>query len=319
MNKKIAFFLALLGATFGFGQVDPNRLVATVNGEEIRGEEYYMRMEFMPGLGTIAGEGNQQRFLEVSPGAAILQQLIDERILLQVAKQRGVLPTDAEVKAVYADRAKDIPDFEAKYQSTGLTRAYIEKQLLLELAQFKIVTQGVNIGAQQIENFYKDQGLRYVTPKKYRLGLLVCLPADMAKADADLAAKVPFTDVVKKYSADPVTKARNGDMGDVSEDDLSDEARTAITKVKIGQTTDWVKNDAVNVKFQVVNITPSSKRALDDKLKKEIARELAYNIGINKNDLQKLLKEARKTAKIEIKQTQFKNEMQRIIDQYKVG
>lgn len=320
ISKRLILACALsICALFASAQVDPNRTVITVNGEDIKGAEYYERMEFLPGLGYLAGEGEQRRFTELAPGVATLQRLIEERLILQIAKERGVAVSDADLEVAYQERAKEIPNFEASYQEAGLSKAFILRQMKLELSQFRIVTQGINITDQQVEQFYTDQSYRYTTPKRYRLGLLVCKPEDQAKADADFAAKKPFTEIVKKYSQDPLTKDRGGDMGEVTEEELSPGTLAAIKKIKIGQTTEWVVGEGVAVKFNLVNVIPESKRPLDPALKKVIRKELMYNKGVNKNDLEQLLREARKKAKIELKQPHFKNEINRILDKYKLG
>src|SRR4051794_21708042 len=96
--KKTIFaglMLALMGVSMAQNPVDATRVVATVNGVEIKGAEYYRRMEFLPGVGRNLGDG----FAEFPPGFLTLEQLITEKLVLQLAKDKGVFPTDVEVKA----------------------------------------------------------------------------------------------------------------------------------------------------------------------------------------------------------------------------
>src|SRR5471030_1100048 len=70
--------------------VDPGRVVAVVNGDEIKGAEYYRRMEYLEGVGIRLGN----QFAEFPPGFLAIQKIIDERLTFQLAKSKGVYPTD---------------------------------------------------------------------------------------------------------------------------------------------------------------------------------------------------------------------------------
>ena len=71
--KKIYSLLALaLTACAAYAQVDANRTVAVVNGEEIKGGEYYHRMEYLSGVGRIGNNGVN----EFPPGFMTIEQLI---------------------------------------------------------------------------------------------------------------------------------------------------------------------------------------------------------------------------------------------------
>src|SRR5438309_1536369 len=96
MNLRTVWMLVcVLGvAASVHGQVDPNRVVATVNGEPIKGEEYYRRMEYLPGVGRFSGD----HFAEFPPGFMTLDQLITEKLVMQLAKQKGVAPAAPEIQ-----------------------------------------------------------------------------------------------------------------------------------------------------------------------------------------------------------------------------
>ena len=79
---------ALCLAAFSNGQVDPNRTIATINGEAIKGLEYYHRMEFLPGVTKRYGG----QAIESPPGFLTVVELIGEKLLLQLAKEKGVMP-----------------------------------------------------------------------------------------------------------------------------------------------------------------------------------------------------------------------------------
>src|SRR5438128_639409 len=77
----------------GQAQEDSNKVIATVNGENIPASEYYHHMEFMQGVTMNVGGQN----IESTPGFFAIAQLIGEHLAYQLAKERGVLPSKQEV------------------------------------------------------------------------------------------------------------------------------------------------------------------------------------------------------------------------------
>src|SRR5437868_7442517 len=96
MLKRIVYIAALAGLAAGaFAQVDPNRSVVSVNGDVVLGNEYYRRMETLPDVGRVLDGGQVAVY---PPGFLTIVQLIDERLVLQMAAQKGLSPTDAEIE-----------------------------------------------------------------------------------------------------------------------------------------------------------------------------------------------------------------------------
>ena len=91
--KHIALLaLATLGiATSAFSQDDKPMVV--INGESILRGNYVKRMEVLPGVGKNFGG----KFVEASPGFLTLQTLINEMLTLQLAAEKGVTPSEAQI------------------------------------------------------------------------------------------------------------------------------------------------------------------------------------------------------------------------------
>ena len=107
--------------------VDPKRVVATIDGTPITGEEYYHRMERLTGVGTLVG----QNYIQMQPGVLTLNQLISEHLLLLVAQERGVAPKDDEVEAAYRDALTQNPSLEKNWLATGQTKEELLHQYCL--------------------------------------------------------------------------------------------------------------------------------------------------------------------------------------------
>ena len=315
MKKVIGSLITLTLFVGAYAQVDPNRTVVTVNGEDIKASEYYSRMEFLPDIGRL----NQGNFVEGAPGFLTIERLIEERILVQTAKDKKVYPGDADVNAAWAERLALNPTLEADIASSGLTKDYVLHQIRLELCQFRLQTMGVTITDLEVEKHYKENPTRFSLVKRFDLSLIaVTTDEEMSKVDAELGKGTAFGAVARSMSQDP-SAGRNGAWGEIPETMLGEAVKKELANAKTGTTTKWVKGEGAWVKFYVHKVMPAEKLALDAKLKSQIRKDLMLAKGINKNDVSAMLRETRKKAVIVLKQPQFASSVKRLIDRYKLG
>lgn len=316
MTKFLAAALAATLATVSFAQVDPARIVATVNGEEIKGGEYYRRMEYLPGVAKPMGRS----YAEFPPGFLTIEQLITERLVFQLAKEKGALPTDLEVDAELKTRQEDNPKYLEQWTANGRTLDELKYQIRYELTQFKIQTFGVTITNQEIDNHYKSAIAQYTMPKQAKLRVIVVQSeGDRDTVDAALKSGKAFPEVAKQYSKD-VSRLQGGEYGTVPYGYLNTQVKTAVEAVKIGQTTGWLTstkdNQTTYLKFLLEDVVPESKLPLDAKLRRNIRRTLMLNVGQNKNNIQKEMVSIRQKAKIDIKDAAFADAYRKFIDAY---
>lgn len=315
--KKIYSLLTLaFTACAAFAQVDVNRTVAVVNGEEIKGGEYYHRMEYLSGVGRPSSGGGG--VAEFPPGFMTIEQLISERLILQLAKNKGVYPTDLEVNNELQSRLADNPKLMENWLNSGQTDADLKYLLKLELAQFKVATAGITVTDQEVEQHFKTNlNTTYTVPKRVLLSVIVVSDdAAQSAVDSDLAAKKPFADIAKARSED-VTKGIGGEVGNVYVTVLNESVRAAIDKIKIGETTPWLKTNDRRVKFLLRGATAAKAMVLDASLKREIRKRMMIDKGRVKNDVAKEMYALRSTAKIDIKDKAFAEAYSKYIEAYK--
>jgi foldase protein PrsA len=309
----VAACLAMAAATFA--QIDGTRPVIVVNGEEIKGTEYYRRMEFLPGVGRVVNG----QFVEAPPGILTILRLIDERLLIQLAKDKNVYPSDAEVQAEIKTRTDANPKLMEGLALLGLSQDDFAYQVRLDLVDFKLRTQGITITDQEVEKFFTDNPSMFAVPKRYKLRVVaVADDAGKAAADADLKAGMKFEDVAKKHSIE-ASKVLGGDIGLIAEDTLSGPVKDAVTSVKIGQYTGWVKGQQASIRFYVENILPAEKRTLDANLKQEVRRKLMLDKGAVRNNIDTDLRAMRKKAVVETKLPQFADAVKKYMDSARMG
>ena len=316
MTKLLAATLAATLTALSFAQVDPQRTVATINGDEIKGNEYYRRMEYLPGVGKPTGRS----FSEFPPGFLTLEQLITERLVFQLAKQKGVTPTDLEVDAELKARQVETPDLLATWQASGRSPEELKYQIRYELAQFKIQTFGVTITNQEVDQHYQKNIDQFTLPKRAQLRVIVVQSeADRDAVDLALKSGKKFADVATQYSKD-VSRAAGGEYGTVPFAFLNTAVRDAVTTTKIGQTTSWITTNTdgkpTYLKFLLEDVIAEQKMTLDDKLRRNIRRRLLLDKGAVKNDIQKEMIAVRQKAKIDIKQPEFADAYRKFIEAY---
>lgn len=326
MKKAIfaGLLLALAGAAIA--QVDAARTVATVNGTEIKGSEYYRRMEFLPGVGRNMGDG----FAEFPPGFLTLEQLITEKLIFQLAKDKGVYPSDTEVQAELDYRKSKNPKYGDEWLAGGRTQQELMYEVRFDLAQFKLLTAGIVITDQQVDAFYKDTANQnmFTLPKQVTLRVIVVrTQADADTVDKDLAAGKQFADVAKAHSVD-VTSSQGGDYGTVPLTMMSADVAKSLNALQAGQATEWfasksidpVTNQAAKFKFLLVKVTPASVQPLTADLRHQIRQQMMMDQGKFKNHIKADLDAMRAKATIDIKEKAFADAYKKFIDAYlKVG
>ena len=315
LNRFCLAALACGVFTLGNAQNDPAAVVLTVNGDTIKAAEYYRRMEYLPNVSKNVGNFS----MVYPPGFLTLEALITERLIFQLAKQKGVMPADTEIQAELNSMLTEKPTLLNDAALAGQTRADIEHQIKYQLAQFKIQTFGITVTDVEVDKFYQDNPAIFTIPKRAKLSIIsVSDEASKGKVDADLAAGKPFAEVAKTYSEN-ITKATGGEFGTVPIGGLPENVRNAISATKIGQTTAWItmgKESFPQAKFFLHDMIPEEKTKLDDKTRKQIRRQLMLQRGQVKNDVVKEMAELRSKAKIDIANKAFAQMYKKYLDEY---
>lgn len=317
MNRSLTALAASLFAGLALAQVDPNATIVTINGEVVKGSEYFRRMEMLPNVSRRLGNNT----LNYPPGFLTIELLITEKLVFQLAKQKGVMPSDAEVQAELNSILTDNKAFLNEAMLAGQTQADVEHQIRYQLAQFKIATFGINLTDQEIDAFYRENPQIFTIPKRAKLSVIaVTDEATKSKVDGELQAGKDFGEVASKYSED-VSKAANGDFGTVPIANLPEAARNAINATKIGQVTAWVvsQGSPTQVKFKLHDVLPEEKTPLDAKVRRQIRRQLMLQRGSQKNDVAKEMADMRAKANIDIANKAFADMYKKFLEESKGG
>ncbi len=299
--KAILLAASLFAAAIGQAQ---GETMIEINGEKVSRAEYVRRMEYLPGIGKATRDGN---FVEVFPGLATVDFIINERLTLQIAKERGVEPTPAEVDAELAMIQRREPGLLERFMATGRTKDEYRAVVKFNLAQFRLQTEGVLVTDAEVKNLYDlAKDVRFTRPPMVRLRVIaVNTEAESQEVDAELKAGKTFAATATLFSKDVSSRA-GGMYGDIPLEQLSANVKDAVTKLKKGDMTAWLKSsETLLAKFFVEEVFARTTRPLDADLKEDLRRELLVRKGTGKNDVSRLLKEARQKADIKIASPEF--------------
>lgn len=303
--------LTAFAAASAFAQVDPNRTVLVVNGESINGSTYYKRMEVLPGIGKLVNN----QFVASTPGFLTLQALVDEILMVQLAKKEGVAPTGAEIDAEVARRKEIAPSIYENFIKAGLTDEDFRHDTMVQVAEFKIITKGVNVTDFEIEAYYKASPRKFLLPPRFKLRVITVKDlAGQAPVDAALKAGEAFDAVAKKFSVDQVAQ-EGGWLGDVEFSELGKAAVPVLENAKKGEVTPWVKGESAYFKFKVEDRQGETLIPLDDKLKKEIRRQVMLDRGMTLRNFNQKMSEMRKNVKFDFQGGPFDETLKQLYGQ----
>jgi len=305
---------AMIGHGCGKGAAAGGNL-AVVNGEAISLDEYHSYLERKSSVQVITQMGPQEARVFGSLGLQGLRDLINRRIVLQIAKDEQVMPTDKEINEELDFQTKRRPSFVKTLTASGMTLDQIRADLALDLAQEKILTKGITVTPDEVSKFIKENPKKFATPEQAQLLWIVVKGADKkSQVDADLGAGQPFGVVAGRYSEAPNARQSGGMYNESVVEKFPPRLRGIIAKTDELKTTDWLADGANFVKFYVQKKVKEKPVLIDDTLKEAVRRDLAKQRGSQANDLAKRMQDKLKTAKIDVQVPQLKDAWDRAFD-----
>ncbi len=203
MSVRPLFAVALLlfgVATAGCsgGSSGGGDTIATVNGEKISRSDYDAKLE-----------ASQQ-------GKAIFNQLVQGALIDQYAKDNHVDVSDADVQKKEDEIKSKYPpgQFENILKQQSLTEADVQHILRQELVAEKAVDSNVHVTDADISTYLSKNHATLDTAEQVRARhILVADLPTAQKVEAQLKAGAKFEDMAAKYSTDPSSKVKGGELG----------------------------------------------------------------------------------------------------------
>ncbi|MFB3817079.1 MAG: peptidylprolyl isomerase [Candidatus Methylomirabilales bacterium] len=239
-----------------------DRVVASVNDEAVTLSE--VQEEGQPVVRRIfqdfVGPERERRVEEAQQ--KLLEELIERRLMIQVARREGMLPSTAEVNAAIDDLKKqnqitDDAQFKALLRQEGLSLEMVRRSVTERLAIGRLLARQVRssiiLSEGELQAYYEKNRAQFERRPEVEIRhLLVAVQegrdeaAARARAEEALAAVrggLDFAAAVARYSDGP-TKDQGGSLGRIHRGDLAPEIEAAAFSLKAGEVSDLIRTSA---------------------------------------------------------------------------
>jgi peptidyl-prolyl cis-trans isomerase C len=191
-------------------------IAATINGEEITNADLDAEYARIPAA--------YQQFITKD---ALLEQMINEKLLMQEAVKKGITVRDEEVLALIDDQLKltntTMDDFKQQLAAQNMTiqeiQDYYKKQLVITMLLNQTVLKDLTSSNDEIRAYYDTNIAEFTTPEQVRARHILVMFgnntenetfAAIKEVEAELTDK-NFCELVTKYSEDPGSKETCGE------------------------------------------------------------------------------------------------------------
>ena len=201
MSKAQRITVGLAGLLMGMtlAACSGSGAVATVNGQPISRETFNTRLESSP------------------MGRTVLQQLVQETLIEQYAKNNNITVTDAEIDARENQIKANFPSgsWDEMLKARGLSEADVRSALREQVILDKALAKDVTITPAQVRDYFNKNRASFDKPEEITARhILVPTLALANQIEAQLKANPQqFAELAKKYSTDPGTKDKGGEIG----------------------------------------------------------------------------------------------------------
>lgn len=224
-----------------------DRIVAVVNSDLIMWSE--LKRDLLPDQDRLRkvyqGEELERR-LKTAEAIAVTK-MIERKLQLQAAKNKGVDVSDQEVTQAVEEMKKQ---GEALNSTDPNTTRNVREQLTLMRVVDREVRGLIMVAEPEMKRYYQEHQDRFAYPEEYQLSQILIKPrtpdglsAAQGRAEALVATLKqgePFEDLAIRFS-DGADASRGGRLGLVRQGELIPALEQALTSVQVGQVTGIVE------------------------------------------------------------------------------
>lgn len=285
MRPPLAVVVAVALALPSCGNLfDP--AAAVVNGDKITVDELERALEEFTATEQFEelAEQGDAREIKREFEQQKLSQLIKRKVLLAEARDRGIDITDAEIDAridelrsQYASEEEFRAEVAAQGLSPGELRRVVFDQLMEEELQ-AAVTEDVTASNDDARAFYDDNIEDYTETRAQHILIgdrqtAIRLRSELQNAPPNRVDEV-FARLARRFSEDPGTAQRGGDLGFVNPSLFPPEFAAATTELDEGEISAPVQTQ---FGFHIIRVIDRRQQDFDD-VENEIVRQLTERL-----------------------------------------
>jgi len=277
-------------------------LVARVNGEAITKKEVTALLShggIKEGLKTSPEEDARYRLIKQE----ILNQLINERIVLQAARKEDIKVDRKDIMDAYTKLISGFPkeeDYLKRLKERGMSKDMILRSIEKDLTikRFKdSLSKGLVIPDNEVKDYFDKNPQNFTTPEEFRLSVIKTESIEEAtKVEREIEKGAGFEEMAKKYPAGH-TAPMAGETGWVTIDTFPPDMAGEIRGIKVGTFGGPIKGREGYYLIKVQE--KKEKRLMSFEEVKENIRHLLTEQR-KEERFQAWLQEVRKKAKIEV-------------------
>jgi len=223
-------------------------VAVTVNGKKIYEDDVEKRLEVLvsqyPQM-TESLEGDAKEELK----GTILDNLISEALIAEEAVKQKVEVSEDEIDSKIKEIKAGFPDeklFLDALEENKMTLADLKGEIEKSFIQFKMmekITADVETTESELKEYYEENRESFVEPEQIKAKHILLEDEKTAeKVLAELKSDSDFAELAGKYSTDPGSKDKGGDLGWMSRDQLVPEFAVAAFGLPVGQLSSLVKS-----------------------------------------------------------------------------
>lgn len=292
----------------------------TVNGEKVTTAEL---VDFLAQARTVqiqTAQGPQEAQTTAPLGMSTLRDLINQKLILQLAAEAKVMPTAEDISKELALQEERQPGFLADAEKAGISRKYVEDQVRLGLARENLMTKGITVTVAEVDDYIKKNPTQFEDPAKLEAKFIVVTDATKRSViDGELAKGGSFETVALKYTEDPDSKTKKAKFPVEVLSALPPDLQALVNKTAEGKATDWYLSGNQWIKLYIEKKTPAKKQEIDEKKKQAVQRQLKLMKGQQTVNLGAMVTDKLRSSKIDVAPASLKFTWDKSFEQAKLN
>lgn len=214
-------------------------------------------------------------------GFQALQELATQKIVMHMAADEGLMPTEKEIDAEIDFKKSLSPSFLNDLKAAGYTMGQIKREVAYSLCEERLLTRGITVDMAEVDQMMKDNPNQFIEPATIDVYQVLVLSEQRKQlVDQELRASQSFKAVAAKYNQDP-----GGERRQLQAANLREPLKSLIGEAGPGTTTDWIQSGSGFAKFYVEGRTEAKPMDMTPEKKEYLRRQIALSYGRQANDL----------------------------------
>jgi peptidyl-prolyl cis-trans isomerase SurA len=259
-----------------------DRIVAVVNDDVITQSELDRQLAPIYQSYKEQYKGNEFFTQMTDARGKVLNQMIEDRLVLQEAEEKEVRVTDQEIQRKvdeFKRRFKTDEDFKRFLDGQGITMSKIREKyrdmLAIQKIQDFVVKSRVVVSPLEARSYYEKNSDKFSAPESFSIYSITIRKDDAKDKNKKVQAKtvkirkqivsgeINFAAAAQEYSEDTHAD-EGGDMGVMSRGEFIPHLEDAIFSLQEGEMTEVLESDIGYHIFLLKQINPAATRSFDE-------------------------------------------------------